>query len=82
MVLIDKNVNESKQNDNPEDSDKIQKVAELEALIAIKNNEIIKLKQAENNLQKENENNKQQAERIKRVATNMFKELEEFKSRK
>ena len=62
MELIDKNVNESKQKDNPEDNDTIQKVAELEALIAIKINKIIELKQAENNLQKENENNKQSKE--------------------
>jgi hypothetical protein len=83
VECVDRNrVGESKETDNMENSDTAQKIAELEALIVFKNEAIEELKKTEEKLKMDNENNKEQAEKNKRVASNIYKELMELKSRK
>ena len=59
-----------------------QKIEELEMLIALKSETIKELKESEVDLKLENENTKQQAAKFQRVASNIYKELAELKSRK
>ena len=74
-------VNDSINKNNEENNNKDQKIVELEMLIALKSETIKELKESEGNLKLENESTKEQAEKCQRVATNIYKELAELKSR-
>ena len=60
----------------------MQKIGELEALLSLKDKTINELKESEVNLKTEHQAIKEQTEKFKRVASNMFKELSDLKSRK
>ena len=75
-------VNDSINKNNEENNNKDQKIVELDMLIALKSETIKELKESEGNLKLENESTKEQAEKFQRVATNIYKELAELKSRK
>ena len=64
-----------------ENTDAVLKVSELEAVIASKDNTIKELKEAEINLKMESQTLQEQAEKFQRIASNMFKEITELKSR-
>ena len=65
-----------------ENADEVLKVGELETLIASKDKTIKELREAEVNLKLEIQTCKDQAEKFKRIAGNMYKELSELKSKK
>ena len=75
-------VNDSINKNNEENNNKDQNIVELEMLIALKSETIKELKESEGNLKLENENTKEQAAKFQRVASNIYKELAELKSRK
>ena len=74
-------VNSSINKNNEENIEKDQKIVELEMLIAVKSATIKELKEFEVNLKLENESSKEQAAKLQRVATNIYKELAELKTR-
>ena len=74
-------VNDSINKNSEENNNKDHKIVELEMLIALKSETIKELKESEGNLKLENESTKEQAEIFQRVATNIYKELAELKSR-
>ena len=82
--LVDKTIemSDSEIENDLETNETAQKIIELEALIALKNKEITELKEIEDKLKMENEKTKEQAEKNKRVASNIYKELVDLKSRK
>ena len=81
---MDKNIemSDSEIQNDEEQNETAQRIVELEALISSKNEEIKELKEAENKLKLENEKTEEKAERKKKVATNIYKELVDLKSRK
>ena len=81
---MDKNIemSDSEIQNDEEQNETAQRIVELEALISSKNEEIKELKEAENKLKLENEKTKGEAEKNKRVASNVYKELVDLKSRK
>ena len=73
---------DSKNENNVEHIDAVQKIGELEALLSLKDKTINELKESEVKLKTENQAIKEQTEKFKRVASNMFKELSALKFRK
>ena len=65
-----------------EKANEVLKMGELETLIASKDQTIKELRETEVNLKLENQTNKEQAEKLQRIAVNMYKELSELKSKK
>ena len=65
-----------------ENADEVLKVDELETLIASKDKTIKELREAEFNLKLEIQTCKDQAEKFKRIAGNMYKELSGLKYKK
>ena len=65
-----------------EKTNEVLKMGELEVLIASKDQTIKELRETEVNLKLENQTKKEQAEKLQRIAVNMYKELSELKSKK